>query len=78
MTSTGGEEERAGEGEEGESWVLHLGPKPGSHATQPTVRLSEVATSNKLSLLAYEQRFHPQVFPSLIPGIGNLIFRKYY
>lgn len=39
--------------------VLTVGPKPGTPVTEPTVRLSEVATSSKLSLLAYEQRFHP-------------------
>lgn len=39
--------------------MLHVGPKVGTQGTEPSVRLSEVATSSKLSLLAYEQRFHP-------------------
>ncbi|XP_054263760.1 protein cramped-like isoform X2 [Macrosteles quadrilineatus] len=38
---------------------LRVGPRPGTYISPPSVRLSEVATSSKLSLLAYEQRFHP-------------------
>lgn len=44
---------------EDEEWTLHVGPKPGTYITEPTVRLSEMATSSKLSLQSYEERFDP-------------------
>lgn len=62
-----------GASQSGGGAVLTVGPKPGTPVTEPTVRLSEVATSSKLSLLAYEQRFHPSSaqVPALLQQVST-------
>lgn len=69
LVSSGGGVPSSGEA------VLTVGPKPGTPVTEPTVRLSEVATSSKLSLLAYEQRFHPS--SAQVPALLQQVSRPY-
>lgn len=58
LSEAGMNNEKVGEENDSDSeWVLHVGPKPGTHITEPSVRLSEMTTSSKISLLAHEEKF---------------------
>uniref|UniRef100_A0A1B6CF80 SANT domain-containing protein n=1 Tax=Clastoptera arizonana TaxID=38151 RepID=A0A1B6CF80_9HEMI len=58
-SEAGLDSERFHSGNVEEDSTLHIGPKPGTQISQPTVRMSEMTTSSKISLQSYEERVDP-------------------